>query len=436
MPTIAASVIILWPSTNGTIPTGWARETGLDTKYPKGSAAACNPGDTGGTLTHSHTTQSHIHSGDHTHTVPNSPAASNTTARDTGAAMAPSLHTHDNNPNTVNPTASLAGNTPSTGSPNHEPPFRDVIFISSDGTPTGVPASGITFWGDSASIPTQWYLANGASGRIDLRLEFPKGASGSGDSGASGGATTHSHTIDSHTHSTPFSHNHPDVTSSQKTQGSNASDISGANAATATATHTHTLTIGTNTAAITGNTDTAGASSNQPLFRLMAMIQNDSGGLDLQDKIVGIWRGTLASIPSSWALCDGTGGTQDLRQYFIKGASVVGDTGGSGGGATHGHVATGHTHAVASHNHTVSAGQGASANRTAGAVNVSTGTHTHPSWQNAGATSFTSGNIVPIVDNFSNTEPPFVEVAFIQYSTAVVSGGQPLGVLQPMGIVW
>lgn len=45
-----------------------------------------------------------------------------------------------------------------------------------------------------------------------------------------------------------------------------------------------------------------------------------------------MWSGSIASIPSGWALCDGTSGTPDLRNRFIVGAGstyAVGDTGGA-----------------------------------------------------------------------------------------------------------
>lgn len=48
--------------------------------------------------------------------------------------------------------------------------------------------------------------------------------------------------------------------------------------------------------------------------------------------VICMWSGTLASVPSGWALCDGAGGTPDLRDRFIKGWAAgvdPGDTGGS-----------------------------------------------------------------------------------------------------------
>jgi hypothetical protein len=82
-----------------------------------------------------------------------------------------------------------------------------------------------------------------------------------------------------------------------------------------------------------------------------------------------MWTGAVGSIPAGWHLCDGTGGTPDLRNRFIMGAGAVA-TGTVGGAATHSHgtgSATdgfalglsqipGHVHGVTDtgHNHTLS----------------------------------------------------------------------------------
>jgi len=45
-----------------------------------------------------------------------------------------------------------------------------------------------------------------------------------------------------------------------------------------------------------------------------------------------LWSGAILNIPATWALCDGTNGTPDLRNRFIVGSGatyVVGDTGGA-----------------------------------------------------------------------------------------------------------
>lgn len=57
-----------------------------------------------------------------------------------------------------------------------------------------------------------------------------------------------------------------------------------------------------------------------------------------------MWSGSIVSIPTGWALCDGTNGTPDLRNKFIVGA-----------GSTYAVAATGGSTdaVVVSHNHTL-----------------------------------------------------------------------------------
>lgn len=71
-----------------------------------------------------------------------------------------------------------------------------------------------------------------------------------------------------------------------------------------------------------------------------------------------MWSGSIASIPTGWALCDGTNGRPDLRDRFVVGASqdqsgisktnVSGTLTQSGGSASHSHTINdpGHVHHV------------------------------------------------------------------------------------------
>lgn len=75
-----------------------------------------------------------------------------------------------------------------------------------------------------------------------------------------------------------------------------------------------------------------------------------------------MWSGLVANIPSGYALCDGTGGTPDLRGKFIIGAGGSYNPAATGGAATvtlieanlpsHTHTCTGATAAGGSHTHT------------------------------------------------------------------------------------
>lgn len=71
--------------------------------------------------------------------------------------------------------------------------------------------------------------------------------------------------------------------------------------------------------------------------------------------IISLWSGSIASIPTGWALCNGSNGTPDLRNRFIVGAGstyAVAATGGSADAivVAHTHTATstdsGHVHGL------------------------------------------------------------------------------------------
>ena len=73
--------------------------------------------------------------------------------------------------------------------------------------------------------------------------------------------------------------------------------------------------------------------------------------------VIVMWSGSIASIPSGWALCNGSNGTPDLRDRFIVGAGssyAVAATGGSKDAiaVSHTHTATvtdpGHAHEIVS----------------------------------------------------------------------------------------
>ena len=68
--------------------------------------------------------------------------------------------------------------------------------------------------------------------------------------------------------------------------------------------------------------------------------------------VIVMWSGTLATIPAGWALCDGTNGTPDLQNKFIRGATTATLPGTKGGADT----VTLATTNLPSHAHTTTAG--------------------------------------------------------------------------------
>lgn len=143
--------------------------------------------------------------------------------------------------------------------------------------------------------------------------------------------------------------------------------------------------------------------------------------------MIMMWSGTIATIPSGWALCNGTSGTPDLRNRFIVGASV--DSGGQSvttitGGNTktggskdaivvsHTHTAT--TDTAGSHTHTLTMYTSPGDNPLGGNNNISTdnqgpqgpytpaaltmasaGSHSHTFTTNSTGSSGTDANLTP-----------------------------------------
>ena len=58
-----------------------------------------------------------------------------------------------------------------------------------------------------------------------------------------------------------------------------------------------------------------------------------------------------AVIPMNWQVCDGTNGTPDLRNRFVRGASKDADLLDTGGSTTHVHTTTNVTGFAGAHNH-------------------------------------------------------------------------------------
>jgi hypothetical protein len=62
--------------------------------------------------------------------------------------------------------------------------------------------------------------------------------------------------------------------------------------------------------------------------------------------VIVMWSGDLDTIPSGWALCDGSNGTPDLRNRFVLGVGAPEYLGSTGGSHQHRHPAREHSHPV------------------------------------------------------------------------------------------
>lgn len=74
---------------------------------------------------------------------------------------------------------------------------------------------------------------------------------------------------------------------------------------------------------------------------------------------IGMWSGSINSIPDGWALCDGTNGTPDLRERFVVGSASGINPGTTGGASSYSlsvdqlpsHTHTGSTNPSGDHSH-------------------------------------------------------------------------------------
>lgn len=102
-----------------------------------------------------------------------------------------------------------------------------------------------------------------------------------------------------------------------------------------------------NNVALTGvpTAPTAAVGTNTTQIATTAFVQST-----LPAGVIVMWSGSIATIPSGWALCNGAGGTPDLRDRFVVGAGssyAVGNTGGA-------NTVTLTTSNIPSHTHSIS----------------------------------------------------------------------------------
>lgn len=349
--TIPADMILGWPGTAASIPSGWTRVTALDGYYPRGANVVTAPSTTGGAANHSHGTNQHRHTiNSHSHVVGGSVNSSNssaTSARYNGAgqSQADQPHSHALPLNTGNLGAVNSGfNTPATSVVNNVPPTHEVIWIKSDGAQANYPI-GVLGW--SAESVSGWVTDSGSNGR------YLKGAAAAGNGGASSGSATHTHSVNSHTH-TGVSHSHP-------IQNTGLSIPLGQDAGYGSATprylprHTHPVTVNN---ASTGNLQaagggTTGAATMEPPNRRLRVLRNTGGGT--QTRIIGLFTGAVSALDPLLTLCNGGNGTPDMRTWFARdaGSDSINSTGGA---STHVHSTPNHDHDLGPHNHSLTIG--------------------------------------------------------------------------------
>jgi hypothetical protein len=125
-------------------------------------------------------------------------------------------------------------------------------------------------------------------------------------------------------------------------------------------THATSMTLGTALAAASGGTGLTSPGTNGNVLTSNGTAWTSAAPPEaFSAGMIMLWSGSIASIPSGWALCNGSNGTPDLRDRFVVGAGstyAVDATGGSADAivVSHSHSATtsvslsdpGHSHTI------------------------------------------------------------------------------------------
>lgn len=423
--TIPADLILAWPGTVGTIPSGWTRVTTMDGFYPVGSNGTGVPVASGGSATHDHTTPGHTHQvAAHSHPVGGSTGTSNastTSARFNGASQpqADQPHSHALPSSSGSHGAQNAGNAaPDTDTADNLPATRTVIWIESDGSQAQYPV-GVLGW--ATEDVSGWESDANSTGR------FLRGAPAAGDGGVNSGAATHTHAVDAHTHS-GFSHDHSLAATGLSNPSSSQEAGTGASTPRWLPRHTHP----TNIIAISSGTlnsaggGTTGAGDMEPPNRRLRTLINTGGGT--QTRIIGLYLGTVAALDPLLTLCDGNNGTPDMRTWFVRdvGADSVNST---GGGSVHSHTTPSHTHTAPAHDHSIdvlTSATGSFEAPTSGDLGSSpTTSHDHTGGTTDNVTPGVSGAASGTTDSVSHA-PPYHDAHFVRLDGTISGGPLPV----------
>lgn len=424
---IKSGIILIWTGTNATIPTGWVRETTLDDRFPKATAAGVNPNVTGGANTHTHTSPEHTHAIQAHRHYGNTSREGEYETRGGGSSAARDAHIHDFDFTQVNSDGNLH-DAITYQSGNSLPPYRKVIFIKPSGSWAALQDNIVALW-NSATIPDGWNFCNGSDDTPDLRNRYLRGASAGADSDTTtdNGSLSHSHDV-SHTH-TARTHTHTGSTGYDSDYSADNKKDTWSGGGSACDRHTHTVTLNASIAqagsAYSGTVNNDGAT--EPLYKKLLAIKNNTGRVHQPRNIIGMWLGSLTAIPFGWVLCDGNNGTPDMRGYHLKIANTTGEIGNTGGSNTHSHAASNsHTHTTAAtHSHTGSTSYFPQTGTTTADNNGVSKGHSHEIATARGGSCSSSGTTwasTTISADSANNEPAYRTVAFIQYQKSLLPG--------------
>lgn len=336
---------------------------------------------------------------------------------------------------------------------------RHLLLKSKSGGGSGssLPIPQGTIWGWSGllvNIPVDFALCDGTGVTPNLVARFIKGAAAGVDPGLVGGSDTHGHTCTAagtHTH-TLSARTHQHTTNAAGDHAHDYSTNKGAGASTVgrhntTGSHSHTTALDaghTHTLATPGDHQhVINAIDGRPPYYEVAFIQA-TAGTNIPAGIIGIWAGTLITIPAGFTLCDGGGGRPDIRASFVRGVNTaITNPGTTGGATTHTHIynnVAAHSHvcdAQGTHTHahvayTWTHDHGSFAMGTGSndfQVVIYSGAHTHANTDNIGShdhNAIGNGGAHLHIQNPASSLPAYYDVAMV-YAAA--------GVTMPSGVI-
>jgi len=216
------------------------------------------------------------------------------------------------------------------------PPIPSSSSSSSSIFVPPVAASKLILMNDDTVVPDGLVVCDGTKDTPNITNVEIIGAGSSYSVGGTGGSD--SVTVPAHSHSSASTHTHPEVNPSMTGTAPSTSASLGNQLATASAKfHSHTLTSKTSgSATMALNSGGSFLSENRPEYLVVTHVIPTSAlptGSFARGatSFYAYWNDTAGTVPSNCLVCDGSGGTPDLRNKMVrsKGAESIGATGGS-----------------------------------------------------------------------------------------------------------
>lgn len=415
MSALPTNAIIPWLGLHASIPAGFSRETSLDSKFPKAWGVEAQ-NITGGADTHTHTSPAHTHtmvSHTHTYSLPQVGGTEDHDSNAAGGLLSDEVHSHTGTSGAVSGGTLSDGFT--TGSGSSLPPYYPVIFIKAT-TYVNIPSNGLVYRGDSTE-PTGFKLADGNNSTTNLVDKYLRGAATGANSGTPAGGLTHTHTYD-HGH-TAVNHSHSGAASGGANNPQANGTVTGGNGALGS--HTHVVTLDNSSTSVNSATGNFTSGDVEPAYKSLRINQNVSGGsrpVAIGDIVMTL--GDPNNLPRGFVLCNGSNGTEDMRDKFVKVKTSVA----TGGANTHVHTGVAsHTHtATASHTHTGSSGGVSNSQQTgAGGHTVSRSDHTHSVTSISSVTP--TWNSQTIDASSADNQPAYRTVVYMMLFSNTAGGG-------------